>query len=200
MYIRFGKRLYDILLALLVLIILSPIVIAISILIFSSMGRPIMFKQLRIGKDESPFEIMKFRSMKTVFQNDGKPESDELRITRIGKFIRKTSLDEIPSLLNVIKGDLSMVGPRPLLPEYLSLYAPHHLIRHKVRPGVTGLAQVKGRNSISWEKRFDLDAEYTNKISLKLDSLIMLRTVKAVISQEGINEPGQVTQSPFEGY
>lgn len=199
MYLFFLKRIIDFCLALIGFLVLSPIFIIITlILLISNNGKPFFF-QKRPGKNEKIFSIIKFKSM-----NDKKDKNGELlpydkRITKTGAFIRKYSLDEIPQLINVIKGDMSIVGPRPLLIQYLPLYNNEQKQRHKVKPGVTGWAQINGRNTISWEKKFSLDVWYVNNVSLLLDIKIILLTVKRVIKKEGVNSSENLNMPLFTG-
>ena len=191
------KRVLDILLSSVALLLLAPLFILISTLILFYDGRPIFFIQKRPGLDKKIFKMVKFRTMSS--DNSLSNDKDEDRITKLGKFLRKTSLDELPELLNVIKGDMSLVGPRPLLIEYLKLYNDFQNIRHKVRPGITGWAQVNGRNNLGWQKRFELDIWYVENKSLTLDFKIILLTFKKVLLQEGISEEGNATMSKFKG-
>lgn len=199
MYKLFFKNILDSLVAIIGLFMLSPIFIFITLgLYFANNGKPFFF-QLRPGKNEKLFKIVKFKTMNDKKDPKGKLLSDGERLTKIGSFVRKTSLDEIPQLINVLKGDMSLIGPRPLLPEYLRLYSDVQKKRHHVKPGITGWAQVNGRNAISWNKKFELDVWYVNHISLLLDFKILLLTVKKVFKKEGINMQGQVTTEPFTG-
>lgn len=199
MYKLFFKNILDSLVAIIGLFMLSPIFIFITLgLYFANNGKPFFF-QLRPGKNEKLFKIVKFKTMNDKKDSKGKLLSDGERLTKIGSFVRKTSLDEIPQLINVLKGDMSLIGPRPLLPEYLPLYCEEQKKRHHVKPGITGWAQVNGRNAISWNKKFELDVWYVNHISLLLDIKILLLTVKKVFKKEGINMQGQVTTEPFTG-
>ncbi|MCK1993408.1 sugar transferase [Peribacillus muralis] len=193
------KRTFDLLVSLLLLVILSPVILIIAVLIKYKIGSPIFYVQMRPGLNEKPFTLYKFRSMNNQHDIHGRPLPDHLRLTRFGKTLRKLSLDELPQLVNVVKGDLSLVGPRPLLMEYLPLYTKDQARRHLVRPGITGWAQVNGRNSLTWEKKFELDNWYVNNRSFLLDVKILLRTIKKVIRTEGINSSSHVTMSPFKG-
>lgn len=199
MYRKCIKRLLDFLLSLIVIIVLSPFMLIIAILVRMKLGKPIIFKQERPGKDEKIFTLYKFRTMTDERDEEGNLLPDEIRLTKFGKFLRSTSLDELPELFNILKGDMSIVGPRPLLVEYLPLYNEEQKKRHMVRPGLTGLAQVNGRNSISWEEKFRDDIFYTKNISLWLDIKIIFKTVKKVIKREGISEEGSATVRKFEG-
>lgn len=199
MYNTVLKRVFDFLAALLGLVILIPIffIVTISLCIANS-GKPFFF-QLRPGKNEKLFSIIKFKTMNDKKDAEGNLLSDEHRLTKIGSFVRKTSLDEIPQLLNVLKGDMSFVGPRPLLPEYLPLYNERQSRRHDVKPGITGWAQVNGRNMISWDKKFEYDLWYVDNISFLLDLRIFFLTLKKVIVREGINMVNVATTEPFKG-
>jgi lipopolysaccharide/colanic/teichoic acid biosynthesis glycosyltransferase len=199
MYRSTIKPILDFLAALIGLLLLSPIFLLVMIaLAFANSGKPFFF-QKRPGKDEKIFSIIKFKTMNDATDKNSNLLSDAERLTGVGKFVRKTSLDEIPQLLNVLKGDMSLVGPRPLLPEYLLLYNEEQKKRHQVKPGITGWAQVKGRNAISWEDKFRLDVEYVKNQSLALDLKILFLTVKKVFVSEGINQEGQATTSYFKG-
>src|SRR5690606_783386 len=199
MYTNFLKSLFDFIAALIGFLILSPVFIFVVIfLCIANQGMPFFFQQ-RPGKNGKAFHVIKFKTM-----NDKKDERGDLlpdgdRLTKIGSFIRKTSLDEIPQLLNVIKGDMSLVGPRPLLMEYLSLYNENQARRHHVKPGITGWAQVNGRNAISWEQKFEYDVWYVDNISFSLDVKILFMTVLKVFKSEGISQDGQATMTKFEG-
>ncbi|MEH7331274.1 sugar transferase [Neobacillus drentensis] len=186
------KRVFDFILSILVIIIFSPIIILISILVRLKLGSPILFKQERPGLNGKPFLIYKFRTMTNEKDNSGKLLPEHLRLTGFGTFLRKFSLDELPQLINVIKGEISLVGPRPLRMDYLPLYTPLQARRHEVKPGITGWAQIKGRNSISWEERFELDVWYVDNKSFLLDLKILFMTMKKVIQTEGINHEGQI--------
>ena len=199
MYKIFFKRLIDFLAALLGLIVLSPIFLFVMIgLFFANKGRPFFF-QLRPGKNEKLFKIVKFKTMTDEKDSAGNLLPDEKRLTKLGQFVRKTSLDEIPQLLNVLVGDMSLIGPRPLLPEYLPLYNAVQKRRHEVRPGITGWAQVNGRNAISWEQKFEYDVWYVDHISFYWDVQIILKTVKKVFVREGISADGHATIAAFKG-
>ncbi|MFD9627213.1 sugar transferase [Peribacillus muralis] len=193
------KRTFDLLVSLLLLVILSPVILMVAVLIKYKIGSPIFYVQMRPGLNEKPFTLYKFRSMNNQHDIHGRPFPDHLRLTRFGKTLRKLSLDELPQLVNVVKGDLSLVGPRPLLMEYLPLYTKDQARRHLVRPGITGWAQVNGRNALTWEKKFELDNWYVNHRSFLLDVKILLLTIKKVIRTEGINSSSHVTMSPFKG-
>jgi len=199
MYKDFIKRLLDILFSLLALILLSPLLLIIAILVRTKLGSPIIFKQERPGLNEKIFVLYKFRTMTDKKNGDGDLYPDLLRLTKFGKMLRSTSLDELPELFNILKGDMAIVGPRPLLVRYLTLYDDYQKQRHLVKPGFTGYAQVNGRNSISWDKRFELDIYYIENISFLLDLKIVLKTVKVVLLKEGITHEGYATAAPFKG-
>jgi lipopolysaccharide/colanic/teichoic acid biosynthesis glycosyltransferase len=199
MYKNYFKRLFDFTAALVGLLLLSPIFLVVTIgLFFVNQGKPFFF-QTRPGKDEKLFRIVKFKTMNDKKDANGNLLSDAERLTAIGSFVRKTSLDEIPQLLNVLKGDMSLIGPRPLLVQYLPLYNAEQKKRHDVRPGITGWAQVNGRNAISWTKKFELDVWYVDNISLILDIRIFFLTIKKVFVREGISQEGQATMEMFNG-
>ena len=193
------KRLIDIIGSLAGLIILSPIIIITSILIYFKLGSPIFFVQNRVGKDDKIFKMIKFRSMLDSTNKFGELLADEERLTPFGKKLRSTSIDELPELINVLKGDMSLVGPRPLLVEYLELYSDEQRRRHEVKPGITGLAQINGRNTLKWSERFKLDVEYVDNINLLTDLNIILRTVFKVLKRDGITQEGHVTMEYFKG-
>tara|TARA_Y100000816_G_scaffold291734_1_gene284096 strand:- start:1306 stop:1905 length:600 start_codon:yes stop_codon:yes gene_type:complete len=193
------KRFLDLTFSILALIMLLPLLLILSIIIYLSMGSPILFTQKRPGKNNMPFLLFKFRTMKSLNSKSASSFSDAERLTWIGKFFRKASLDELPSLWNVIKGDISLVGPRPLLMEYLPLYSKEQMRRHEVKPGITGWAQINGRNTISWEEKFELDVWYVENQSLWLDIKILLLTIWKVIKREGINQKGNATMEKFKG-
>jgi sugar transferase EpsL len=196
---RVVKRLLDIVGALLMLILLFPVLLAIAILIKIKLGSPVIFKQQRAGLHGKPFYLYKFRTMTDERDENGELLPDHLRLTPFGQFLRKYSLDELPQLFNVLKGDISLVGPRPLLMEYLELYTPEQARRHEVKPGITGWAQVNGRNAISWEKKFELDVWYVDHQSFWLDLKILFLTVIKVLKSEGISHEGHVTMEKFTG-
>ena len=185
------KRLLDIIIVIFALIILSPILLLVCYKVRKHLGAPIFFYQERPGKDRKIFKMIKFRSMKDAFDKEGSPLPDDKRITPFGHKLRSTSLDEMPQLINVLKGDMSIVGPRPQMKDFLEHYTPEQMRRHEVRPGMTGLAQVSGRNHLSWEEKFELDVEYVDQQSIRLDLKIMLKTVKVMVKKEGINAPDQ---------
>lgn len=193
------KRFFDFFISLLVILALSPIILIVAVLIKIKLGSPIIFKQERPGIHAKPFYVYKFRSMTDKRDNRGILLPDHLRITQFGNLLRKLSLDELPQLFNVLKGDISLVGPRPLLMEYLDLYTPEQARRHEVRPGITGWAQVNGRNAISWEEKFKLDVWYVDNQSFWLDMKILFLTVMKVFKSEGINQNGHVTMEKFKG-
>ena len=200
MFYKFIKRGIDISAAVIALIIFSPIIITVSIILSAHYGgKTPFFFQKRPGKNEKIFKIIKFKTMTDATDADGNLLSDDKRLTPTGKFIRKTSLDEIPQLLNVLMGTMSLIGPRPLLPQYLALYSKEQQKRHLVRPGITGWAQVNGRNSISWKNKFELDVFYVEHISFLLDLKILLKTIKKVIKVENINAAGHATAQAFNG-
>ena len=199
MYKNFFKRLFDLSAAVVGFLLISPVFLIVLIgLYFANKGKPFFF-QLRPGKDERLFQIIKFKTMTDGKDATGNLLPDAQRLTALGSFVRKTSLDEIPQLLNVIKGDMSLIGPRPLLPQYLPLYNSVQKRRHEVRPGITGWAQVNGRNAISWEQKFEYDVWYVDQLSLALDVKILISTVKKVFVREGISAEGQATISVFKG-
>lgn len=193
------KRLLDIIIASTALALLSPLYFYVAHKVKKNLGSPVLFRQVRPGLHGKPFEMIKFRTMKDALDEQGNPLPDSERLTPFGKMLRSTSLDEMPELWNVIKGDMSIVGPRPLLMEYLPLYNKEQAKRHDVRPGMTGYAQVNGRNAISWEQKFKLDTWYVENRSLWLDFKIMLQTVKKVIAKDDINEAGEATMTKFTG-
>ncbi len=193
------KRLLDIIIASTALILLSPLYAYVAYKVKKNLGSPVLFRQVRPGLHGKPFEMIKFRTMKDAIDERGNPLPDSERLTPFGKMLRSSSLDEMPELWNVIKGDMSIVGPRPLLMEYLPLYNKEQAKRHEVRPGMTGHAQVNGRNAISWEQKFKLDTWYVENRSLWLDFKIMLQTVKKVIAKDDINEAGEATMTKFTG-
>ncbi|MCM8525875.1 MAG: sugar transferase [Lentisphaeraceae bacterium] len=193
------KRIFDFSLSLIGLIVVSPILILITLAVRLKLGSPVFFKQKRPGLNGQIFTLVKFRTMKVTKNTQESASSDEERITKFGAFLRKTSLDELPELLNVLKGEMSLVGPRPLLVEYLPLYNEFQSRRHNVRPGITGWAQINGRNAISWEEKFKLDVWYVENRSLFLDIKILLLTIKKVISRDGVSANDHATMPPFTG-
>jgi len=194
-----AKRAFDIVLAAIALLLLSPVILALCVAIRLKLGSPILFRQVRPGLNGKPFQMIKFRSMRDATGPDGQPLPDDQRLTPFGKRLRSTSLDELPELWNVLRGDMSLVGPRPLLMEYLPLYDQRQLRRHEVRPGVTGWAQVNGRNALSWPQKFELDVWYVDNRSLWLDVKILWMTVRKVLVREGISADGQATMERFRG-
>ncbi|MCB1660282.1 MAG: sugar transferase [Pseudomonadales bacterium] len=194
-----AKRLLDIAASSIGLILLAPIFLGTAYLVRKKLGSPILFKQVRPGLHGQPFQMMKFRTMTDAKDAQGNLLPDAERLTSFGKFLRSSSLDELPELINVLKGDMSLVGPRPLLMEYLPLYSPEQARRHEAKPGITGWAQINGRNAISWEQKFALDVWYVDNQSLWLDIKILLLTIKKVIIKEGINQDGEATMTKFTG-
>ena len=204
MYKNFFKRFLDFTLAFCVLIATSPILLAVSVaLYFANKGAGIFFTQARPGKNGKIFRVVKFKTMTDERDAAGTLLPDHQRMTRVGKFLRKSSLDELPQLFNILRGDMSIIGPRPLLPEYLPLYSPEQARRHEIRPGVTGWAQTNGRNAISWKKKFELDVWYVDHVSFALDVKILFLTALKVVKREGINQsdaPGtEITMPKFDG-
>ncbi|NLY66960.1 MAG: sugar transferase [Tissierellia bacterium] len=199
MYKRYLKRPMDILLSLVTLIVLWPLILIIAVLVKIKLGSPIIFKQERVGLNEKIFTLYKFRTMTDARDEKGELLSDSARLTKFGKMLRYTSLDELPQLFNILKGDMSIIGPRPLLVEYLPFYKEYHKQRHSVRPGLSGLAQVNGRNAITWEDRFDLDVKYTLNITFLEDLKIIFLTLKKVYKKEGIDFDGPISMEYFEG-
>lgn len=200
---KFGdivKRIFDFTASLSGLILLSPILIVVALLIRLNLGSPIFFTQDRVGKHNKVFKMIKFRSMKDGVDKDGNLLPDEMRLTRFGKILRSTSLDELPELLNVLKGDMSLIGPRPLLVDYLPLYNESQIRRHNVLPGLTGWAQINGRNSLSWNEKFNLDVWYVDNWSLILDIKIFFLTIYKVFKRDGISQEGNVTMERFNGF
>ena len=199
LYKRFLKRPMDFLLSLIAIVILSPVLLIVAILVRTKLGSPVLFKQERPGLNEEIFSMYKFRSMTDERDSNGNMQPDNVRLTKFGKFLRSTSLDELPGLLNILKGDMSIIGPRPLLVQYLPLYNEQQKHRHDVRPGLSGLAQVSGRNAISWEDKFRLDVEYVNQVSFIGDWKIIFLTLKKVFIREGISSDTAVTMEAFKG-
>ncbi len=198
-YRRFFKRLMDFILSLMAIIVLSPALIIIAILVRLKLGSPVLFKQKRPGLNEKIFTMYKFRTMTDEKDENGELLPDSVRLTKFGRMLRATSLDELPELWNIVRGDMAIVGPRPLLVQYLELYNNHQRRRHEVRPGLSGLAQVNGRNTISWEDKFNLDVEYVDNYSFIEDWKIILLTIKKVFAKEGISSDTSVTMEPFRG-
>ncbi|TQO58797.1 sugar transferase [Paraclostridium bifermentans] len=196
---KFIKRAIDILGSSLGGLLISPILIIIAILIRIKLGSPIFFTQDRVGKDGKVFKIVKFRTMLEAYDKFGELLSDKERVTSFGNFLRSTSLDELPELINVLKGDMSLVGPRPLLVEYIGLYSKEQFRRHEVRPGMTGWAQVNGRNNLNWDDKFKMDVEYVDNVNLLLDIKILFLTIFKVLKRDGISKDGHVTMDKFKG-
>lgn len=199
MIYKYIKRILDIISSLLAIIILSPLLAVTAVLVKTKLGSPVLFKQDRPGKDEKIFTLMKFRTMTDERDENGELLPDEVRLTKFGKFLRSTSIDELPELFNILKGDMSVIGPRPLLVEYIPRYNEHQHRRHEVRPGLSGWAQVNGRNSISWEEKFDLDVEYVDNYSFAMDVKILFMTVLNVLKKEGISSETSATMEVFMG-
>ncbi|RSL29995.1 sugar transferase [Salibacterium salarium] len=193
------NRLFDIIIASSAIVVLGVVMLLTAVVIRLKMGSPVLFKHIRPGLHEKPFVMYKFRTMAEERNEAGELLTDEGRLSPLGRFLRKSSLDELPQLINVLKGDLSIVGPRPLYRSYLSLYSPYQARRHEVKPGITGWAQVNGRNDVSWEKRFELDVWYVDNRSLFLDMKIIGMTIKKVMNTEGVNQPGHATMPDFKG-
>lgn len=193
------KRTFDVLVSAVALLLLCPVILFVAWQISRKMGSPVFFRQVRPGLNGKPFEMIKFRTMKDAIDASCNPLPDSERLTPFGQFLRSSSLDELPELWNVLKGDMSLVGPRPLLMEYLPLYSPEQARRHEVRPGVTGWAQVNGRNTLSWEDKFKLDVWYVDNRSLWLDIKVLFLTVKKVLVRDGISAEGEATMSKFTG-
>lgn len=198
-YRSYGKRAFDITLAVTGLVALSPILLLTACLVRLVLGPPILFRQQRPGFKGSVFTLYKFRTMSDDRDSQGRPEGDAQRLTGLGRLMRQASLDELPELWNVLRGDMSLVGPRPLLVQYLERYTVEQMRRHDVRPGITGWAQVNGRNNLSWEEKFRLDVWYVDNLSWRLDAKILALTVRRVLSRQGISAPGQATMGEFLG-
>ncbi|ADC49373.1 UDP-galactose phosphate transferase [Alkalihalophilus pseudofirmus OF4] len=198
-YKRFIKRPMDFILSLAAIVALSPVLLIVAILVRTKLGSPVLFKQKRPGLNEKVFIMYKFRTMTDEKDENGELLPDRVRLTNFGKFLRSTSLDELPGLFNILKGDMSIIGPRPLLVQYLPLYNDHQKRRHEVRPGLSGLAQISGRNAISWEDKFNLDVEYVDNVSFIGDWKIIFQTIKKVFVREGINSETAATMEPFKG-
>lgn len=198
-YRKYIKRPMDFILSLIAIIILSPFFLIIALLVRVKLGSPVIFKQKRPGLNEKIFTMYKFRTMTDERDKNGELLSDSFRLTKFGKLLRSTSLDELPELINILKGDMSIIGPRPLLVDYLSLYNSQQKRRHEVRPGLTGLAQISGRNAISWEDKLDLDIEYVDNITFSADWLIIFKTIKKVFIKEGISSNTSATMEAFKG-
>lgn len=193
------KRIFDVLVAGVALLLLSPALLVVAVLVRTKLGRPVLFRQQRPGLDGKPFMMMKFRTMIDAFDQDGQPLPDAQRLTPFGRWLRASSLDELPELLNILRGDMSLVGPRPLLMRYLPLYSPDQARRHDVRPGLTGWAQVNGRNALTWDEKFMFDLWYVEHRSLLLDLRILWQTALKVLRREGISSAGEATMPPFTG-
>lgn len=199
MYKKFIKQIFDFILSFILLIILSPVILFTAIFLLLANRGKVFFFQQRPGLNNEPFYIIKFKTMRDAFDDNGEPLPDEIRLTKIGRFVRSASLDELLQLINVLKGDMSLVGPRPLLMRYLSRYTKRQARRHEVKPGITGWAQVNGRNAISWEQKFEFDVEYVEKQSFLLDLKILWLTFLNVIQRKGISADGHVTMEEFKG-
>lgn len=195
-----GKRFLDVIVLGFSAPLWLPVLGIVAVLVRLRLGRPVFFRQMRPGRDERPFELLKFRTMTDARGPDGSLLPDQRRLTPFGRWLRSTSLDELPELLNVLRGDMSLVGPRPLLMQYLPLYSDRHRRRHDVPPGLTGLAQVSGRNALTWAERFDLDVQYVERASILLDVRILARTIGIVLRREGISAQGEATMTAFTGY
>jgi len=193
------KRLIDVAVGVSALVLGAPVIAATAALVYADVGRPLLFRQDRVGLGGRIFELKKFRTMRDALDRDGRPLPDGERLTRVGRLLRASSFDELPQLINVLRGDMSLVGPRPLLVEYLPRYSPEQARRHEVVPGITGLAQIAGRNGLSWPEKFALDVYYVDHRSLALDLKILAKTFAAVIKREGISAAGQATMPAFQG-
>lgn len=199
MYHSLFKRLLDLMLVIPALVLLTPVYIMLALLVRFKLGSPILFRQTRPGHNGQPFTLYKFRTMIDIYDTQGQLLPDEERLPAFGRWLRSSSLDELPELVNVLTGEMSLVGPRPLLLRYLDRYIPEHMRRHEVRPGLTGLAQISGRNALSWEAKLDLDLQYVDRISFWLDLSIIVQTVWKIRKREGISQPGQATMEEFLG-
>jgi len=195
-----GKRILDLALVLVTSPVWVPLLVVVAVLVRIRLGSPVFFRQTRIGLRDREFKLIKFRSMTDARDASGELLPDADRLTPFGKWLRSTSMDELPELLNVVRGDMSLVGPRPLLAQYLPLYSTHHRRRHEVRPGITGLAQVSGRNALTWPRRFDLDVQYVEQASISLDAQILVKTIREMVTRRGISAPGEATMTYFTGY
>ena len=198
-YKHFLKRQMDFILSLLAIIVLSPLLMVVAILVRLKLGSPVLFKQIRPGLNEKIFTMYKFRSMTDAIDENGELLPDSVRLTKFGRLLRSTSVDELPELFNILKGNMSIVGPRPLLVQYLGIYNEHQKRRHEVRPGLSGLAQVNGRNAISWEEKFNLDVEYVDNVTFIGDWKIIFLTIKKVFIKEGISSDSSATMEAFRG-
>ena len=200
MYRRYIKRILDFIIALLALILVSPILIVVTIwLHFANKGAGAYFTQERPGKDAKIFKVVKFKTMTDERDENGNLLPDEKRLTRVGRFVRSTSIDELPQFVNVLKGDMSLLGPRPLLVKYLPLYSPEQMRRHEVRPGISGWAQCHGRNAMTWKQKFEYDVWYVDHLTFKVDLQIVIMTIKSVLMREGISQEGSATMEEFDG-
>lgn len=198
MYCRWSKRIFDIIVGTIILLIFLPLILIVAILTKIFLGSPILFSQWRPGLNEKPFCLHKFRTMRHIYDKNGHLLDDKSRLTTFGKVIRSLSLDELPELINVLKGEMSLVGPRPLLMEYLPYYSKEQRVRHQVRPGLTGWAQINGRNELSWQKKFELDIWYVRHCSFMLDIKIIFLTIVTLIKREGIHATGEATMTRFD--
>ncbi len=199
MYRFIGKRFLDLILVIPALILLAPVLATVALLVWLKMGSPVIFRQQRPGLHGRPFMMYKFRTMTNARDAEGNLLPNEQRLTRFGKFLRSTSLDELPELINVLRGEMSLVGPRPLLMSYLERYTPEQMRRHEAKPGITGWAQINGRNAVTWDERFKNDVWYVDNLSLWLDLMIILVTIEKVWQREGISQPGRATMEEFRG-
>lgn len=199
MYNRFGKRAIDMILTIVALVALSPVLLVTAVLVAVNLGRPVLFSQKRAGRRSHPFRVLKFRSMTDAVGPEGELRPDSERLTPFGIFLREASLDELPGLWNVLKGEMSLIGPRPFIYDYVDVYTPQQARRHEVRPGITGWAQVNGRNALTWEEKFEHDVWYVDNLSLWLDLKILVMTVCKLIQRDGISAPGSVTMERFRG-
>ena len=199
MYVSGGKRVFDLLIASIALLVFSPVMAIVALLVRLKLGSPVLFHQPRPGLHGAIFIVHKFRTMRAARDESEGISSDAERLTGFGRFLRSTSLDELPELFNVVRGDMSLVGPRPLLVQYLERYTPEQMRRHEVRPGITGLAQVNGRNALTWEEKFALDVRYVECVSWRLDLTLLRRTLAQIVRREGISQPGSATAQEFMG-
>lgn len=199
LYRNFGKRALDVVLTAFALVWLAPIMLFVALLVRLKLGSPVLFRQQRPGLNGQPFMILKFRTMTDARDSHGQLLPDEERMTAFGSFLRRSSLDELPELINILRGEMSLIGPRPLLMSYLTRYSPEQMRRHEVRPGLTGWAQINGRNAVDWQKRLSLDTWYVDQLSFSLDLKILVRTIWTVLKRDGINQPGHVTMEEFMG-
>jgi len=194
------KRAMDIIGAGIALLLFSPLLIVVAFLVLVTMGRPVLFRQTRPGLDQKPFEILKFRSMKNAYDAQGNPLSDEARLSKFGAILRGLSLDELPQIINILRGDMSIVGPRPLLYDFFPYYSPQEMRRHEVKPGVTGLAQINGRNNLNWDDRLKMDIEYVDRWNVWLDIQIIFKTIWTVLAREGVQTDGHATFLRLDDY